>query len=122
MKKWLQNLSGVVIASVLAVALNGKAFAEEPKPEPPSVEIGTSVASTEAPASGAAAVGDASAAGFAAPEIQAASSPGSEVSMSPRPAAMPLLRATMPPRPAVMPSRPAVMLPCPALILPRRTH
>ena len=32
MKKWLQNLSGAVMASLLAITLNGKAYAEDPQP------------------------------------------------------------------------------------------
>ena len=34
MKKWLQNLSGAVMASLLAITLNGKAYAEDPQPVP----------------------------------------------------------------------------------------
>ena len=61
MKTWMNKLGGVLLASLLTVMLNGKAFAEEPKSENPETEIHEAAAPALAPD------GEASAASVATP-------------------------------------------------------
>ena len=49
MKKWLQNLSGAVMASLLAVTLSGRAFAETEEPQALPAEAPTQVVESAVP-------------------------------------------------------------------------
>jgi hypothetical protein len=49
MKKWLQNLSGAVMASLLAVTLSGKSYADAEEPQTLPAEAPTQVVESAVP-------------------------------------------------------------------------
>ncbi len=90
MKKWLQNLSSAVIASLLAITLNGKAYANNdeqstpvvPQPQVQAEQPAGQPASPNFSAEASVVPVDAQVTSSAAPDIQPASASGDNVSAS----------------------------------------
>ena len=106
MKKWLQNLSSAVIATLLAVTLNGRAYADTPAEDPP-VEIQDPAPAelTQVPV------------GEVLPEVAVQSAPVEPAAEPLTPAAVPEEPVTVPPAavtPAAEEEPPAATLEAPA--------